>query len=161
MNCVSKNFVKLCFVLVLLCVSVDKARAEGPYVVVNIGFKFGIVMTDQPSFLGGIELSVNYYKDLKGFGVLVSTEQWTSGRRLYHYALQGFWRIVGVSVGPSILTSKEEKTVGYAATFFGGAILLPYYRLSVFANEPNAHELGMYAKLPLPIVYPKFSLSGE
>jgi hypothetical protein len=158
MNYASEKFVTLFFVLVLLCVSIDKARAEGPYIVVNIGFKFGIVMTGHPDFLGGLELSVNYYKDLKGFGVLVSTEQWTSGRRLYHYGFQGFWKMVGASVGPSILTSKEGNTVGYAATFFGGAILLPYYRLSVFPNESNAHELGMYAKLPLPIVYPKFSL---
>lgn len=126
---------------------------------VGIGFKFGYAFADQSSFLGGLELSVNYYRNLTGFGILVSTEQWTSGRRLYHYGLQCFWRFTGVSFGPTILTSKEATVYGCAATVFAGAILLPYYWLSLLPNESDILEFGIYAKLPLPLVHPKFSLS--
>ncbi len=151
---------KLCVVLALLCLPLFRVTAQDTFVIVNIGFKFGYAITNQSSFVSGLELSVNYYRDLKGIGILVSTEQWTSGRRLYHYAIQGFYGLVGASFGPTILKSQSGQTIGYSGTLFGGAILLPYYRFTNFQNDTSAHELGVYAKLPLPVVYPKGSLTG-
>jgi len=132
-------------------------EAQEPYVVLNIGFKFGYSISDESRFVGGIEASLNYYKDFAGVGILVSTEQW-SGATLDHYAVQGFWGLLGASFGPAVLRSQTATTTGYAGTLFGGAIVLPYYRYSTFQNDLTAHELGLYAKLPLPIVHPKISM---
>jgi len=141
---------------VILLLSVGLAKAQEKFVILNIGFKFGYAVSDQSSLVGGIEVSLNYYRDGKGVGILVSTEQ-LSGREMDHYAVQGFLGLVGMSFGPSVMRTKDDTTSGYSCTLFGGAIALPYYRFTTLQNGVSAHEFGFFAKLPLSFIYPKFS----
>ena len=143
--------------IVLLSLPLSAAFGQDALVIVNIGFKFGYAITKESSMVGGIELSVNFYRDFKGIGFLVSTEQW-SGRELDHYAIQVFYGLAGVSFGPAVMRLPTGTTSGYVGTLFGGAFVLPYYRYSFFRNDTNAHEMGLYAKLPLPVIYPKIRM---
>jgi hypothetical protein len=142
-----------------LCFPLLSVNAQDTFVVVNIGIKLGYAVSAPSSMVGGLEVSVNYYRDRKGIGVLVSTEQWY-GRSMDHYAVQAFYGLMGMSFGPSIMRTKTSRTSGYSGTLFGGAIVLPYYRFSVFHDDTNAHEVGFYAKLPLPVVHPNLDVGG-
>ncbi len=141
----------------LACAQTPTKAQEETFVIVNIGFKFGYAMSEQSSFLGGLEVSVNFYQGHAGFGFLASTEQWTV-RTLDHYAVQAFWGFAGASFGPTSMKSPNDTTSGYSTTFFGGAIVLPYYRYTTLRNGSDAHEIGIYAKLPVPLLYPKIRM---
>ncbi len=131
--------------------------AQDTFIIVNVGFKLGYAVSEQSSFLGGLEVSLNFYRYPAGVGFLLSTEQWNK-REVEHYAVQGFYWLAGASFGPTTMKSQTDTTTGYSATISGGALVLPYYRFTTLQNGISAHEIGFYGKLPLPLVYPKIRM---
>jgi hypothetical protein len=133
-------------------------NAPGTFVSFNIGFKFGYVVANNKGVIGGIEASLNYRKNLIGVGILISYEQFSgkissqSGRVFHHYAIQGFWRSLGISFGPMKVALPINNELYYSATLFYGALIFPYYRFTFGQSVSNSHEIGMFAKLPIPIV---------
>jgi hypothetical protein len=143
--------------IVLLLFVYQSTQAQIQRWCLNPGVKLGYTLGSNSGFVWGVEISVTTYKETESgglpvvFGALISLESYPTFR-LTHLALE-FLPIpfVGISAGPSFIRSDTDVQVGVSTTIFGGAVILPYCRLTYIPNSSNINEIGTFVKLPIPL----------
>ena len=132
--------------------------AESPaqnYWTINPGFKLGYAFGPKGGFIGGFEVSITTTPPSStspfAFGAFVSIEH-GNNYTITHLGGEIFYKLLfGASIGPTFYTSETSNDFGLTSTAFAGAIVLPYFRYSIYNNQPNIPEVGSFFKWPIPL----------
>jgi hypothetical protein len=68
-----------------------------------------------------------------------------------HFGIEASYRLVGASIGPSLLFNQEWQGFGMTGTLYSWVLVLPYYGYTYVFERSDIHELGVYVKLPIQI----------
>jgi|GEM_PF-2446175 len=144
---------RLCLiVLVILLNGVANNSLAQTTVFVNPGIKLGFTLGEKSELNFGYELSIVFFKNsdpqYNRYGIVFNYDNVEEIDRL-HIGFEYIRRLVGIDIGPTFGWRNGRTLYGFSAIPFGGAILVPYYNLTVFFRKTAIHELGTYLKIPI------------
>lgn len=130
---------------------------------VSPGIKLAYAFGESPGFLFGWEVSVFTWTnwDPNGpqegcIGFVVDWDYCGSISKL-HVGFEASQRLVGASLGPTIITQNDSKLWGFTATVYSWFGVLPYYSYTYVRGMSDVHEIGGYLKIPILVSGPRIS----
>ena len=143
----------------LLIIGTSQASTQDRWFI-SPGFKLGYAFGENGGVVAGAEVSITRWPESGRLitGACVSIEE----MKPYTFLHVGFEAasVVGASVGPTMLISKESRAWGFTGTIWGGLVVLPYFRYSSFSSRADLYEAGAFLKFPMMISGPRLSLGG-
>src|ERR1051326_1797913 len=132
------------------------AYAQRTWITLNPGFKLGYEFGEQSGFVFGGEISMVFRNSdhLSPYGGVVRAFDGCRGLQKLHLGIEGGDGIVGICIGPSLLSKDGEHDVGLTITPYAGAILIPYFSATLSSRFGGIYDVGSYIKIP-------FSVKGE
>jgi hypothetical protein len=120
------------------------------------GFKIGYAFGENGGFINGIEVSIAHLPESSNsiLGACLSVERLNSDI-IIHFAFESAG-LIGASIGPTLVISKQERSYGFTGTLFGGILLIPYCRYTYLPARANFFEAGTFVKFPFRISGPEF-----
>jgi len=119
---------------------------------ISPGIKLGYAFGSNGGLIAGLEVSYTKFPDNRGLitGVCLSIEQLHYSTLFIHVAFEAA-SIIGASIGPTLMISKQHNAFGVAGTVFGGLVILPYYRYTYLPNDLDFGEAGSFLKFPIQL----------
>ena len=147
------------FLSALLIIGAAQASTQDRWFI-SPGFKLGYAFGENGGVVVGAEVSITHWPESGRVitGACVSIE----GMKPYTLLHVGFEAasVVGASVGPTMLISKESRSWGFTGTIWGALVVLPYFRYSSFSSTSDLYEAGTFLKFPMMLSGPRLSLGG-
>jgi hypothetical protein len=69
----------------------------------------------------------------------------------FHIGVEGSQRLVGGSIGPTLITQDNQRYFGFTATVYSWYVVYPYFSYTYVGGGTDVGEMGAYLKLPLPL----------
>ena len=136
-----------------IVLQIQTGFAQTQHWYVNPGIKLGYAFGSSGGFVLGGEVSLTTINENHYFawGILASVES-VGDIKLIHCGVEYFPHIFyGASFGPSFVINQNRDELAWTTTVFGGAFILPYYRLTIRPNNDDIHEIGSFFKLLIPL----------
>jgi hypothetical protein len=151
----ARSIILACAVLLLQLSWKDACWSQSDAYFLSPGIKLAYAFGQNGGFVVGLELSfyrvISIRGEDQGFaGFLVDIDKCKDLTKV-HFGIEASYRLVGASIGPSLLFNQEWQGFGMTGTLYSWVLVLPYYGYTYVFERSDIHELGVYVKLPIQI----------
>lgn len=139
------------FTVLLLAVPLRLPAQSSTVTFFNPGIKTGYTFGPGGGFTFGFEFSYTIgFRDGGAIGAVFDFDFWNDKTKI-HLGFEGILGI-GLDVGPTVVFESGAHDLGLGLTFFTGAIIMPYYSLTIRDSvRANLNEAGCFLKLPVQL----------
>jgi hypothetical protein len=146
------------FILVLLFILSSSITAhcetDATSIFINPGVKLGYTWGKNGGFTWGWEVSCSAYRNgtMAYYGVSIGMD-WTKNIRKSYVNLEtGVPLFTGISLGPTLITENGRNDVGISFSSYILFLAMPYYTQTTRFGHRNIEEVGVYLKMPIPVI---------